>query len=459
MIELKLSDIADPLGAVLHGEDLTFNGCGTDTRQPLTGKLYVALQGERFDGHDFISQAQTQGAVAFLVDRPVTTSLPYLQVADTRKALGDLAKLWRNRFQIPLVAVTGSNGKTTVKELVKSILAQANPTSAGLVTRGNLNNDIGVPLTLLELNSEHRYAVIEMGANHSGEIAYLSKMASPHVAVITQCAPAHLEGFLTVEGVARAKGEIFNGLQAGGTAVINGDDLYASLWQELVITFCHPTIKIKHFALRAPAEISADELQLNQESSQFILHTPLGKCLIQLLLPGQHNVLNALAASACTLALGCSLADVQQGLQKVHPVKGRLQAKRGLNGITVLDDTYNANPTSLNAALAVLAQYPAPRWLVLGQMKELGPQSPLFHQQVGQLARRSGVESLWTIGELARFATESFGYSATHFDTHHELIDALKKQLTTTPGVTILVKGSRSMQMEKIVLALEETSS
>jgi UDP-N-acetylmuramoyl-tripeptide--D-alanyl-D-alanine ligase len=420
----------------------------------MTGTLYVALRGERFDGHDFISQAQQQGAVALLVDRAVTSDLPYLEVADTRKALGDLAHFWRQRFSLPLIAITGSNGKTTVKELIRCILSETTIDSKLLVTRGNLNNDIGVPLTLFRLNTDHQWAVIEMGANHVGEIAYLSKMASPTVAVITQCAPAHLEGFKTVERVAQAKGEIFKGLKPHSTAIINNDDIYAPLWREMVLTYAPPTTNVSYFALRSSAEVTTSEIQLTPTGSEFMLHTPLGETRVHLPLLGQHNIMNALAASACALASGCSLETIQRGLQNVQPVKGRLQRCVGLNGALLIDDTYNANPTSLNAALTVLNKYSTTRWLVLGNMYELGTQSELLHKQAGQSALHSGVERLWTLGDIAYHATESFGVGALHFSEHETLIATLKTELATQQGVTILIKGSRSMQMEKIVKAL-----
>lgn len=454
MITLNLSEIIQPLRAVLRGRDIKFTHCAHDTRQPMNGALYVALRGERFDGHDFVGQAQQQGAVALLVERAVTSALPYVQVADTRKAIGDLARFWRQRFSLPIIAITGSNGKTTVKELVRCILKQTTSDSALLVTQGNLNNDIGVPFTLFRLNAEHRWAVIEMGANHVGEIGYLSQLTSPTVAVITQCAPAHLEGFKTVEGVAQAKGEIFSGLTASGTAIINNDDNYAPFWRETVIARRPPTTNISHFALHAPAEVTATEIQLTPTGSQFRLHTPLGKMRVTLPLLGEHNIMNALAASACAVAGGCPLEAIAQGLQEAQPVKGRLQRRAGLQGALLIDDTYNANPTSLQAALTVLSQYPAPRWLVLGNMYELGEQSANLHKQVGQSALHLGIERLWTLGDLAYHATESFGNNALHFHEHEPLISALKTALSTQSGVTLLIKGSRGMQMEKIVQAL-----
>lgn len=446
MIELTLTEIAPDLDAVLLGHDIKFTGCNTDTRNLLPGSLYVALRGKRFDGHDFIVDAQQQGASAVMIERPVACALPALRVKDTRLALGKLARLWRQRFTLPVVAITGSNGKTTTKEMVKAILSQQGQV---LATQGNLNNEIGVPLTLFNLGTEHRYAVIEMGANHAGEIAYLTQIAQPTIATITQCAPAHLEGFKNVQGVAMAKGEIFSHLSTGGTAVINYDDSYAQLWHKLAQPY-----NISSFALNNSAQVTAQPIQLYPDSSQFTLHTLIGEVAIHLPLPGQHNIMNALAASACALACGCSLTIIQQGLENMQPVAGRLQRNRGINGITLIDDTYNANPGSLDAALSILTQNSPPYWLVLGDMNELGPHSAMFHRQAGQQAREAGVERLWTIGNMSRYAVESFGEGACHFTHHHQLIELLRNQVPL--GATVLIKGSRGMRMETIVHALQE---
>jgi UDP-N-acetylmuramoyl-tripeptide--D-alanyl-D-alanine ligase len=446
MMELTLTEIAPKLDAVILGHDIKLTGCSTDTRNLLPGSLYVALRGNRFDGHDFIVEAQQQGASAVMIERPVACALPALRVNDTRTALGKLAQLWRQRFNLPVVAITGSNGKTSTKEMLKAILNQLGQV---LATQGNLNNEIGVPLTLLNLATEHRYAVIEMGANHPGEIAYLTQLAQPTIATITQCAPAHLEGFKNLQGVAMAKGEIFTHLQTGGTAIINHDDSYAQLWHKLAQPHT-----INSFALNSPAQVTAQAVQLYPDSSQFMLHTPTGEISIHLPLPGQHNVMNALAASTCALACGCSLTTIQQGLQNMQPVAGRLQRYSGMNGITLIDDTYNANPGSLDAALSILSQNSPPYWLILGDMNELGPHSAMFHRQAGQQAREAGVERLWAIGKMSRYAVESFGEGACHFTHHHQLIESLRNQVPL--GATVLIKGSRGMRMETIVNALQE---
>jgi len=462
MIALYLSEVAKALHATFSGDDIQFIGCSTDTRHLEPGAVYIALRGDRFDGHDFIMAAQKKGASALIIEKnsekTVRCDLPTLRVADTRKALGDLAHLWRQRFYLPLFAITGSNGKTTTKEMLKNILAQI-PTASHvgtkggttkvLASQGNFNNDIGVPLTLFNLQAAHDYAVIEMGANHPGEIAYLSDIAQPTIATITQCAPAHLEGFKSVKGVALAKGEIFSHLKVGGVAIINNDDAYADLWRELAGE--HPILT---FALDKTADVKGINIQLNDSSSDFILQTKGGNIAIHLPLLGKHNIMNALAASACALACGCPLNVIQQGLQNMQPVKGRLHLCPGINGITLIDDAYNANPASLNAGLAVLSQNSSHNWLVLGDMKELGADSAEFHRQAGEQARKMGVERLWAIGEDSNHAVKSFGDGAQHFTCHTDLIQALQSELS--PHITILIKGSHGMQMEKIVNALQE---
>jgi len=449
MIELKLSEIAPALGAIHRGKDVKITGITTDTRQIKAGSLYIALSGERFDGHDFVKAAQEQGASAIIVEKTINSDLPSMRVTDTRKALGDLAKFWRQRFDLPVIAITGSNGKTTTKEMLKSILTAETSAAQVLANEGNLNNDIGVPLTLFNLQAQHRYAVIEMGANHSGEIAYLTSIAQPSCATITHCAPAHLEGFKSITGVALTKGEIFANLKSNGTAIINNDDEYAMLWKQLAAPHT-----VQTFALNNSADVTAIEVQLNDNSSNFTLKTKIGEIAIHLPLPGQHNIMNALTASACALACGCSLKIIQQGVQLMQAVKGRLQVIK-IKNITLINDTYNANPTSLNAALGILNKHPSPAWLVLGDMNELGSQSANFHKEAGERARAIGVERLWAIGKMSHYAVESFGKGAQHFENHQDLIKSLCNQLS--PETTVLIKGSRGMQMEKVVNALQET--
>ncbi len=442
----NLTKIAVDLNAVLIGDDTKFTSCSIDTRQLQPGAIYIALAGENFDGHDFMQQAQNKGAVAAIVSRNVKTDLPTLLVDNTRNALGKLANLWRQHFDLPIIAVTGSNGKTTTKEMLKAIFTQQS--SSVLATKGNLNNEIGVPLTLFSLNNEHSYAVVEMGANHIGEIANLTKIAQPTCAVITQCSPAHLEGFGTIERVAKAKGEIFTNLPIDGIAIINNDDEYAKLWHDLAIPH-----KINTYGLR-DTDVTATKINLRNTSSEFTLQTSIGNIAINLPLPGKHNIMNALAAAACALTCDCSLQTIKQGLQTIQSVAGRLQIIQGKQGITLLNDTYNSNPASLKAALQVLQNTTTPHWLAFGDMGELGENSIEFHQQAGQLAKEFGVEKLWTIGNISHHAANSFGDGSYHFTDHADLVQAISEQLPSS--ATLLIKGSRAMHMEKIVQALQE---
>jgi UDP-N-acetylmuramoyl-tripeptide--D-alanyl-D-alanine ligase len=442
MLETTLRELAHCLNLPSPGQDSPVRGLSTDSRRISPGMIYLALPGERFDGHDFILEAARQGAIAAVVSRPLDSPIPLLRVADTRLALGRLATCWRKRFDLPLVAITGSNGKTTVKEMLRGIFSRLGPV---LATQGNLNNDIGVPLTLLGLDQSHRHAVIEMGANHPGEIAYLADLAQPQVAAITLCAPAHLEGFGGVEGVARAKGEIFSALPEHGTAVLNRDDPFYPFWRGL------PAVRDKtivDFGFHPQASVGARDLA----GTTFRLVSPLGESLVRLPLPGRHNVLNALAATACALAAGCPLEAVTAGLESVQAAKGRLQQRAAPNGVNVLDDSYNANPSSLNAALAVLAECPAPRWLALGDMLELGADGAALHYQAGQSARAAGVERLFAVGALSREAVAGFGQGARHYPAQQALLDDLRENLPA--GATLLVKGSRGARMDKVVEAV-----
>ena len=443
MIRGRLSDLAGPLSGRITGPDVAFTGCGTDSRTLGAGELFLALSGPHHDGHEFVAEARRRGAAAAVVERSIAASLPLLVVSDTLAALGSLAALWRARFPIPLVAVTGSNGKTTVKEMLLSILSRNGATAA---TRGNLNNEIGVPLCLFALDDTHRYAVVEMGANHPGEIARLCRIAEPSVAVVTCCAPAHLEGFGSVEGVARAKGEVFAGLGPDGVAVINQDDDFAPLWH----TLAGERRRIG-FGLRPGAEVTA-RLAPNGDGlsgSRFLLETPKGAAALHLPLLGTHNVLNACAAAACAEALGVSIEHTVGGLESVKTMRGRLTAYDGPPGVRVLDDSYNANPGSLRAALELLAHCRGERWLVLGDMGELGAESPKLHRDAGHLAKALGVERLYGLGHLCRESVAGFGRGARHFPDIESLLAALGAELHA--GIHVLVKGSRAMRMERVV--------
>ncbi|MEX2517069.1 MAG: UDP-N-acetylmuramoyl-tripeptide--D-alanyl-D-alanine ligase [Gammaproteobacteria bacterium] len=444
MITMQTHELAQVLNGQSLGDDVVFNGVSTDSRQLHGGELFVALHGENFDGHTFVDRARDAGAAALLLDHEVNTELPAVHVTDTRAALGQLATDWRRRFKLPVVAVTGSNGKTTVKEMLSHILGSKDDV---LATQGNLNNDIGVPLTLFRLGAEHKYAVIEMGANHAGEIAGLVQIAQPAVALITQCAPAHLEGFGSIEGVARAKAEIYSGLAANGTAVINADDDYAELWLQL-----SRGKKQLLFGLQQSADVYAGNINFNADaSSQFELVTPAGSADVQLPLAGQHNIMNALAAAAAATALGIATPVIAARLARLQPVAGRLVRVAGRNGSLILDDTYNANPGSLRAALEVLVALPARPWLVLGDMGELGAEAEALHAAAGEQARALGVERLYGVGELSRAAVDAFGAGGRHYSDVDALNAALTEELAA--GVVMLVKGSRSSRMERVIAA------
>ncbi len=459
---MRLSQAAHALGVPFAGRDVEFTAVSTDSRAVRHGDLFVALKGERFDGHGFVAQAAAAGASAAMVEqgrdsrigiRELAMQLPLVIVADTLLALGKLAQYWRRQFEIPLVALTGSNGKTTVKEMLAAILREAvktgsqvvSPESLVLASRGNLNNHIGVPLTLLELRREHRYAVIEMGMNHAGEISYITRLAEPDVALINNAGLAHVEFLGSAEAIARAKGEIFDGLQADGFAVINADERYAPLWRELAAGR-----KQLEFGIEARAAVSAS-YRMRGLDSEIILKTPLGEANTVVPAPGLHNVRNALAASAAATALQVPPATVAAGLARFPGVKGRLQRVRGLHGAMLIDDSYNANPDSTRAAIAVLAQIPGTRLLVLGDMGELGPQAAALHAEVGAFARESGIDRLLTLGELSAQAAPAFGAGARHFPRIEELLAEIENALA--PGVTVLVKGSRFMRMERVVTA------
>jgi len=443
----RMSDLARRLDAPLHGADARFTRVATDTRALAPGDLFVALKGERFDGHDFIEQARTAGATGALVSQAQPSKLPQVIVKDTLAGLQEYAISWRGDFHIPLVAVTGSNGKTTVKQMLAAILARRGPV---LATAGNLNNHIGVPLTLLALREEHRTAVIEMGANHPGEIARLAEIARPDVGVVNNAGDAHLEGFGSREGVARAKGELFEAL-GHGIAVINADDEHAPLWHELA-----GGADVLTFGLSEGANVRAVNPRPEPPAAPlrmaFELETPEGRQGVILPLPGVHNVRNALAAAACAVALGMDARDIAAGLAAVRPAPGRLGWRKALGGARLLDDSYNANPTSLRAALELLAAVSARRWLVLGDMGELGRGGEQLHFAAGEDARALGIERLYAVGPLAREAARGFGAGAVHFDDIDALIAEVRERLS--PEVAVLVKGSRSSRMERVVAGL-----
>lgn len=435
--------VAQALNAQLAGDDVAFKRVSTDTRTIERGDLFVALVGPNFDGHDFVSQAQAAGAAAVMLSHKVQTPVAQIIVPDTRLALGELAAAWRAGFDMPLVAITGSNGKTTVKEMLASIFTQLGEV---LVTQGNLNNDIGMPLTLLQLEKKHRYAVIEMGANHPAEIAGLTNIARPSVAVITNAGAAHLEGFGSLDGVASAKGEIYAGLSADGMAVINADDTYSELWHGLAGD--HARLS---FGLDQPADVCA-QWQGDASGSDISIRAHGSVIDVRLQLPGRHNVMNALAACAAAIAVGVSEDAIQRGLGNMRAVQGRMQARKGMHGALIIDDTYNANPFSLQAALQVLSMHTGKKILVLGDMGELGEDAAGMHAQAGRLARELGIDAVYATGELSRQAVNAFGEQAKHYADQPSLVAALANKLES--DVAVLVKGSRFMHMEQVVEAL-----
>jgi len=442
-LQMKAKQIAELLAVDYIGEDVDIRGISTDTRRIADGQLFVALKGPNFDGHDFVKQAAETGAAACLVERPVE-GLNCIVVNDTRLALGELAAQWRQRLNVRVIGITGSNGKTTVKEMLAGILSGLGEV---LATRGNLNNDIGMPLTLLELDEQHSYAVIEMGANHPGEIGYLTRIAQPDVALITNAGMAHLEGFGSVEGVAHAKGEIYQGLGDDGIAIVNNEDAYADYWKQL-----NQQRRIISFGTGSGSDVRAD-LKIEKDGQSMAIVTPAGNINVTLKLLGKHNAMNALAAIAAAVAVNVPLTAIKAGLESLSPVSGRLQLKGGIKGSRIIDDTYNANPTSLYAALDVLREFPGQHYLALGDMGELGGKAESLHSDAGREARESGVRRLYTLGSLARHAGAAFGDSAFSFSNHDEMIEQISSDLTS--DVTLLVKGSRRMQMEKIVAACE----
>ena len=446
-LQLTVSQIARAVDGRHAGPDAPVNGVGTDSRTLRPGELFIALKGERHDGHAFIRQAMDNGAAAAMVSEALDVELPSVRVGDCLEGLARLAAFWRERFSIPLVAVTGSNGKTTVKEMTAAILRRRGRV---LATEGNRNNEIGMPLTLLNLGPEHRCGVIEMGANHAGEIARLCAVARPTVAVVTNAGPAHLEGFGSLDGVARAKGELFAGLPASAIAVINADDRYYPLWRELVDGRDFIT-----FAMEHDAEVTASGVRHTGEGIAFELHAGEDRRPVTLALAGVHNVRNALAAAAAALAAGAGLDDVVAALAAVTPVRGRLCVKPGPNGARLIDDSYNANPSSLKAALETLADMPGEKLVVLGDMYELGEAADALHEDAGRWVKAAGVSRLYAVGEASRHAVQAFGAGGRHFGDRAALIAALKGDLDeAAPGACVLIKGSRGMAMEAVVEAL-----
>ena len=474
-------------GARLVG-DAAFEGVSTDSRTVAPGALFVALRGETFDAHDFLDQVASRGVAAVVVERlPDGFPLPAIVVPDTLAALGRIGNAWRRRFAIPVIGVTGSNGKTTVKEMIASILAAAFTPETRLATQGNLNNEIGVPLTVMRLTAEHQAAVVELGMNHPGEIARLAAIAEPTVALVNNAQREHQEFMHTVEAVARENGSVLAALPEGGVAVFPGDDEYTALWRALagkhaVLTFglddgCDVRATYTPNSFGNDLVVSARMSPLRRQGPNFssaAAHAKLGPGLrrddvledvaeheavqftIKLSAAGTHNVRNALAATACALAAGIPVDAIVRGLEAFAPVSGRLQRKQAANGATVIDDSYNANPDSVRAAIDVLAQYPSPRILVLGDMGEVGTQGPEFHQEIGAYAASRGIDTVLATGALARHMA---GSGARHYEQFDELLAALDQTLGSKSDATVLVKGSRFMKMERVVQHLTASTN
>ncbi|MBV8657018.1 MAG: UDP-N-acetylmuramoyl-tripeptide--D-alanyl-D-alanine ligase [Burkholderiales bacterium] len=448
-IMLTLADAAKVLSARLTGDGAAaYTHVGTDSRAVKPGELFVALAGEQFDGHDFVEQALKDGAVGAIVQagRSWPAGLNLIEVPDTLAALTQLAADWRLRFSMPVIAVTGTNGKTTVKEMIAAILRKDVGEEAVLATAGNLNNHIGLPLMLLRLRAHHRYAVLEMGMNHFGEIRHLTLLGKPNVALVNNAGAGHLEYLGSVEGVARAKGEIYEGLAANGVAILNADDEFAPYWRQ-----CSAGHRTLEFGFH-DAAVTAEEVELAGLGSRFMLHSPVGEVAVALRVPGVHNVRNALAAAAAAMAVGLDASEIAAGLAAYNGTKGRLQQKATPAGGLVIDDTYNANPNSMRAAIDVLARQPAPQLLVLGDMGEVGAEIEARHAEVGAYARQVGIGQLYAVGENMRHAVEAFGAGAHWYGDQSALIAALAGAVDAK--TTVLVKGSRFMKMERVVEAL-----
>ena len=444
---MTLKEVEEITGGRLSDGSGVFAAVSIDTRTLQPGELFIAIEGPRFDGHDYIAAAASAGAAGAVVNRRVAGALPQVCVEDTRRALGLLGAFNRSQSSARVLALTGSQGKTTVKEMIAAILGRRDPT---LVTSGKLNNDLGVPLTLLRIGREHRYAVIEMGANAPGEIACSGAMARPDIVHVTNAAATHLAGFGTLEGVARAKGEIWRSLREGGTAIVNLDDPHAGLWRKMLSGRRVVGISAEG---KADADWCVRDVHLDYAGgARFTLQGEQGEASLSIGLLGRHNVANALAAAVMALVAGASLDDVREGLLAVRPVPGRLCLKVGRSGATVIDDSYNASPASFHAAIDVLSAFPGERIVAAGDMGELGEDEDAAHETLGRYARSHGVERLFTVGRLSALTTRGYGEGAVHCATRDELVRRIEPHLRQ--GVTVLVKGSRSAGMDQLVQRL-----
>ena len=451
MIITTLSWIAEKVQGRLQGQDLEIGGVSTDTRTLSEGDLFIALTGPNFNGHTFLPQAIEKGASAIIASEPVEASVPVIYVEDTRRALGALGSAVKQSVDVKTVAITGSSGKTTVKEMTSAILSRR---GSVLATAGNFNNDIGVPLTLLRLEEQHDFAVMELGANHLGEIAYTTDLVKPDVATVVNAAASHLEGFGSLLGVARAKSEIFKGLDQDGVALVNADSQFSEFWlgklkHQKTLTFSPDQ--------KNDADYTAEDIILGLDGcAEFQMHTPRGRVSIQLTVPGIHNVGNALVAAALSIQVGASLDDVRDGLREMSQVKGRLNVKQLSGQVRLLDDTYNANVASVNAAIDTLSSFSGMKVLVLGDMAELGEKARYYHEQVGEYARQKGIDHLYSLGVLSQHASSVYQELGQHFTDAQSLVASLEALCVNEQrDISILVKGSRSSKMENVVEAIE----
>ena len=445
-MESTLVQAAKSMQGELHGIDNPFRGVSTDTRTLREGELFFALHGPNFDGREFVESAATKHAVAAVVERQIDTGMANITVDDTRLALGKLAQSWRQQMPARVISITGSNGKTTVKEMVASCLALSATT---LATEGNLNNDIGLPLMMLRLGHEHEFAVFELGANHPEEIAYLTRLAQPHVVLITNAAAAHLEGFGSIAGVARAKGEILQDPQTPEFAILNRDDEYFEIWTSMA-----ENVAIVSFGKHRDAHFRAVDIVPTTTGSNFTLVLPEAELSITLPIAGEHNIINACAAAAASSVLGMTPEQIKEGLEKVQPIPGRLRPIDGISGIRLFDDSYNANPASVIAAAEFLAAQSGESWLVLGDMAELGADAALLHESVGQALLDVGISRLYATGAQSKQTAAAFGEHAEWFASVDALIAGLLSALSGHDDTNVLIKGSRSMRMERVVDAL-----
>ena len=448
MRPVLLSQIAKWIEGRHLGSDVTIESVSTDSRTIAPGALFVALRGENFDAHDMVSQAQLRGAAALLLHRDVDTDLPRVLCADTQEALGEFAAGIQKERPAVVVALTGSNGKTSVKMLTQGILSRAGRT---YFNPGNRNNEIGLPLAVIEAPEDAQFAIYEMGAGKPGDIAYLASIAPPQVALVNNIAPAHIERMGSLFGIAETKGAIYEALPDDGVAVINADDAFAPYFAQIV-----GNRRSFRFGIENDADVHASRIRIDAQGSRFFLHTPAGSADIVLPLPGAHNVMNALAASTLSLAAGADFDAIVRGLEGAEPVKGRQISHALANGAVIIDDSYNANPGSVLAAIATLAQSGGDAWLVLGDMAELGEDASRMHAEIGENAKSAGIKRLWTVGKISSAASSAFGAGAEHFNSQKELVDALEEGLRIRGGrgLRVLIKGSRSSAMDKVVTAL-----